>query len=171
MTKILFKEEKTEVPDVARVEEVTATEDTALAEVPKTLASRSTTSESQPASIDETNPQPEPERTGLPIADSAASKDGTEKHEETKDENSQTSTTAAAASKPNDDEDDDPELSRSVLFQCDSNSSLCNEACDAVGCQLSEENMENSAEKLGTVTQMFPNCLRKTEISVGICCG
>lgn len=112
----MFKEERTEVPDVARVEEVSSTEDVAPTEVPKASVPRSTTSDSQPAAIDdhttESTPQPEPERTSLPTTDSAASKDESERQQETKDENLETSTTAAAASNAKDDEDDDPELSR-----------------------------------------------------------
>lgn len=121
-------EEQTEVPDVARVEEVTAVEDVVTTEIPKTSVPSNTTSDSQPAPSDdhtaeatplitEATPQPEPEGTSLPAADTAASKDGSDKHQETKDENLQTSTTAAA-SKANDDEDDDPELTRlQKIFQ------------------------------------------------------
>lgn len=117
----MFKEEKTEVPDVARVEEVTTAEGVApTRDIPKTSVPRSKTSECQTAPINdhstEATPQPDPERTSLPAVDSEAPKDGSERHQETKEENLPTHS-PAEASKANDDDDDDPELTRQVSFQ------------------------------------------------------
>lgn len=110
----MFKEARTEVPDVARMQEVTAVE-AVVPTVPKTAVSRSTTSDSQPAAIDEctteVTSEPEPERTSLPALNSAASEDVSQGHQKTKDETLQTST-STGASNVNNEDDGEPELSR-----------------------------------------------------------